>query len=376
MPILKIIFISRTMSAPEESAAVEISLAEEDINGEHSNNDVVTPWNVTTSSAGGVNYERLMVKFGCQALEADLKRSFLRSQDLNAILDKFEAKKPFYLYTGRGASSGSLHLGHLIPFMFTKYFQEAFDVPLIIQMTDDEKFLWKDISLEEAKKMAIENVKDIIAVGFDPAKTFIFIDTDYICPAFYENMLKIGKSTLSSFPQVFNSRIDIPCLIPCAIDQDPYFRMGRDVAKRYKYAKPSTMYSKFLPSLQGVQSKMSSSEPNSCIFMDDKPNQIKNKINKYGFSGGQETVELHRELGGNCDVDISFQFLRFFLDDDDELEQIRQKYSTGEMLTGELKKITIGVVQKLVSEFQERREKVTDETVAEFTKIRKLAFDY
>lgn len=55
-------------------------------------------------------------------------------RDISRILDRFEQKKPFFLYTGRGASSGSLHLGHLVPFMFTKYLQDAFDVPLIIQV--------------------------------------------------------------------------------------------------------------------------------------------------------------------------------------------------------------------------------------------------
>lgn len=58
--------------------------------------------------------------------------------------------------------------------------QEAFDVPLVIQLTDDEKFLWKDITVEEAHRLAYENVKDIIACGFDVKKTFVFSDIDYI----------------------------------------------------------------------------------------------------------------------------------------------------------------------------------------------------
>jgi tyrosyl-tRNA synthetase len=41
--------------------------------------------------------------------------------EFGRILDLFEKGKAFYLYTGRGPSSGSMHLGHLIPFMFTKY---------------------------------------------------------------------------------------------------------------------------------------------------------------------------------------------------------------------------------------------------------------
>ena len=47
------------------------------------------------------------------------------------------------------------------------------------------------------------------------------------------------------------------------------------------------------------------------------------QINKYAFSGGGTTVEEHREKGGNCDVDVSYQYLTFFLEDDEKLEQIR-----------------------------------------------------
>lgn len=53
--------------------------------------------------------------------------------------------EPFYIYTGRGPSSESLHLGHLVPFLFTKWLQEAFNVPLVIELTDDEKFLFKKL---------------------------------------------------------------------------------------------------------------------------------------------------------------------------------------------------------------------------------------
>eukprot|EP00960_Hanusia_phi_P068804 766939-Hanusia_phi.AAC.4 len=68
---------------------------------------------------------------------------FFSHRDFEQILDLYEQKKPFYLYTGRGPSSDALHMGHLIPFMFTKWLQDTFDVPLVIQMTDDEKYLWK-----------------------------------------------------------------------------------------------------------------------------------------------------------------------------------------------------------------------------------------
>lgn len=106
--------------------------------------------------------------------------------------------------------------------------------------------------------------------------------------------------------------------------------------------------------------------------MRDTPNQIKNKINKYAFSGGKVSVEEHRELGGNTTVDVAFQYLRFFLEDDDELERIRVAYEKGEMLTGELKAICIGELQKYVAAFQERRAKVDDEAVKLFMETRPL----
>ena len=67
---------------------------------------------------------------------------------------------------------------------------------------------------------------------------------------------------------------------------------------------------------------MSASKETSGIFMHDTPNQIKNKINKYAVSGGQETLEEQRKYGGNPDVDVSFQYLTFFVDDDAEIQQL------------------------------------------------------
>ena len=106
----------------------------------------------------------------------------------------------------------------------------------------------------------------------------------------------------------------------------------------------------------------------------DTPNQIKNKINRYAFSGGGATIEEHRTNGGNCDIDIAFQYLKFFMEDDNRLEQIRSEYSSGQLLTGDLKKELIGILQKLVSEQQERRKLVTDEVVEQFMSLRNLQF--
>uniref|UniRef100_A0AAY4DQ85 Tryptophan--tRNA ligase, cytoplasmic n=1 Tax=Denticeps clupeoides TaxID=299321 RepID=A0AAY4DQ85_9TELE len=395
--------------------------------GSEDGDDVVDPWNVTTNNAKGVDYDKLIVRFGSSKIDKELvdriekvtgqqahrflrRGIFFSHRDMHQVLDAYEKNKSFYLYTGRGPSSEAMHVGHLIPFIFTKWLQEVFNIPLVIQMTDDEKYLWKDLTLEECHRYTVENARDIIACGFDVNKTFIFSDLDYMgmSPSFYRNVVKVQKhvtfnqvkgifgftdsdcigkisfpaiqaapSFSSSFPQIFNGRKDVPCLIPCAIDQDPYFRMTRDVAPRIGYIKPALLHSTFFPALQGAQTKMSASDPNSSIFLTDTPKQIKNKvINKHAFSGGKDTIEEHRQFGGNADVDVSFMYLTFFLDDDEQLEKIRQDYTSGALLTGELKKCLIETLQPMISAHQDRRKQVTDEIVQQFMTPRKLDFEY
>jgi tryptophanyl-tRNA synthetase len=126
--------------------------------------------------------------------------------------------------------------------------------------------------------------------------------------------VQAASSFAGSFPFVFGPDSNqIPCLIPCAIDQDPYFRLCRDVASQLKYAKPALIHARFLDALQGPGSKMSASVESSSILVRDNPKQILTKINKYAFSGGRESVEEHRVKGGDPNIDVSYQYLRFFL---------------------------------------------------------------
>lgn len=381
---------------------------------------LVTPWDVQGSvSADGkqlaIDYDKLIVQFGTRRVDAELlerfekltgrkphpllrRGMFFSHREFDKILDRYEQGKPFFLYTGRGPSSDSMHLGHMIPFLFTKWLQDVFDVPLVVQLTDDEKFLFKhELKAEQTLQFSRSNAKDIIAVGFDVKKTFIFSDFEYVGGPFYRNVVKISRqisynqskatfgfndsdnigkihfcavqaapSFSNSFPHIFGEVSNIPCLIPCAIDQDPYFRLTRDVAQKLKYPKPSLIHSRFFPALQGPQTKMSASDATSSIFMTDTPNQIKNKINKHGFSGGRETEEEHRKLGGDTDVDVAYQYLSFFLDDDEELAKIGEDYRTGRLLTGQLKARCIQMLQEFVKVFQERKAKITDEDVNAF----------
>lgn len=101
----------------------------------------VNPWSVSGEIVDGValaiDYGKLISQFGTKRIDEELLQRFEKvtgqkphrymrrgiifsHRDLEVILDRYEAGKPFFIYTGRGPSSDSMHIGHMIPFEFTK----------------------------------------------------------------------------------------------------------------------------------------------------------------------------------------------------------------------------------------------------------------
>ena len=352
----------------------------------------VDPYNVD----GVVNYERLISEFGLKKIDKKLlervkkiagevhpylrRGIFFAHRDLEKVLDAYEKGEKFFLYTGDGPS-GPVHLGHYSIWTFVKWLQDKFNVELWFQFTDDEKFLYKNLTYEEIQKWTKDNMKDVVAMGFNPEKTHFLIDTKH-AGIIYPEAIKVAKritfstiksafgfndsnnigsifytamQTVPSFlPNVLNNKNEY-CLIPMAVDQDPHFRISRDVVAKLGYKKPSIIHAKFMPSLSGVSGKSSSSDFEKTILMTDSPDIVKKKINKHAFSGGKETIEEHREKGGNVDIDVSCQWLKYFEDNDEKLKDIYDKYSKGELLSGEVKAILIEKINKVLFEHQKRR---------------------
>lgn len=355
---------------------------------------IVTPWQVE----GEIDYDKLIKKFGTEKINSDLLKKmekvtgevhfmlrrgiFFSHRDLTRILDDYQNGKKFFLYTGRGPS-GNTHIGHLVPWVFAKWLQEKFDANLYFQLTDDEKFYAKqDLTLEQTKQFAYENALDFIALGFKPDKTKIIINTENI-KTLYSIAAKVAKkinfsNTKAVFGFTNETNIGMifytalqsapcfiennPVLIPLGVDQDPHFRITRDVAPKIGCVKPALIHNIMIPSLSGPGGKMSASEENGTIYTTDAPEIVRKKINKYAFSGGQSTIEEHRRIGGNPDIDVSYQYLRIFFEPDDEkLRTIYDDYKSGKMLTGDLKAILIEKIIEFLKTHQQKREKAKDQ---------------
>ncbi|MEM2192608.1 MAG: tryptophan--tRNA ligase [Candidatus Hadarchaeales archaeon] len=358
---------------------------------------VVTPWEVR----GKVDYRKLIREFGTKEIDDELlqrvkkysgelhymlrRKIFFSHRDFDWILDRYENGEQFYLYTGRGPS-GNTHLGHLIPWIFTRHLQEVFGAELYFQMTDDEKFLFKrEMDLETATGYAYDNALDVIACGFEKGKTFIFSDVEY-AKTLYKTAVKVAKHiTLSTvkavfgftnennigtiffpaiqaapcfFPSVKKGK-NIPCLIPAAIDQDPYWRPTRDVAPKLGFYKPAQLHCKFIPGL-GRGGKMSASEPETAIFTTDPPEVAKKKVMN-AFTGGRPTAKEQREKGGKPEICSVYQYYYFMFEQDDEkLRRIYEGCRSGELICGDCKKMLAERVMKFLEEHQRKRERAKD----------------
>jgi len=355
---------------------------------------IVTPWNVE----GDIDYEKLIKRFGTQKITPELiskidkftneshfmlrRGIFFSHRELNRILDDYEKGKKFFLYTGRGPS-GHTHIGHLVPWVFCKWLQDKFDLKMYFQITDDEKFYAKqDLTLEKTSEFALENALDFIALGFKPENTKIIINTKNIKTLYpiaaqvakkinfsntkavfgFGNETNVGMIFYTSLQSAPCFIEDSPVLIPLGVDQDPHFRITRDIAPKIGKPKPALIHNIMIPALSGPGGKMSASSENETIYTTDSPEVVKKKINKYAFSGGQPDIEEHRKKGGNPDIDVSYQYLRiFFEQDDNKLKKIYDDYKSGNMLTGELKSILIEKINDYLKLHQEKRENAREQ---------------
>ena len=373
-----------------------MSTPEASINNEEM---VVTPWEVS----GKIDYDKLIKEFGTQPITPEIlelirkhagelhpqleRRIFFSHRDLDWVLQRYGAGEKFVLYTGRGPS-GPVHIGHLAPWIFTKYIQDKFDAKLYFQITDDERFLYHDnFTFEDPQKWAYENALDVIALGMDPKKTRIIMDTKSM-DTLYNLAIRIAKHvTYSTVRAVFGFQDstnigllfypavqaapaflesylvghNVPCLIPAAIDQDPYWRVTRDVAPKLGYYKPAQIHCRFVPGLAGLGrgSKMSASMPETAIFTIDPPELAEKKILS-AFTGGRATVEEQKRLGANPDICSVFAWDYFLFMNQKEIEELRYNCLAGNILCGECKRNLAGRVKKFLAEHQERRERAKD----------------
>ena len=224
-------------------------------------------------------------------------------RDFDIIEKCIKHKSPFIQLTGI-ASSGPPHLGHKVDIdvylMFRKLGAKSFfvvsDIDAYVSRPDS-----KVPSLQKAKESASDIIAHLLALGIPKEEIYVQSRKE---PRYYEFAFELSKKiTENEFKAIYGhlnlgkisanllQYADIlhlqlkeyfgptPTITAIGIEQDPHARACRDLARKlpYKWKLPSFVYFLHQSGLQEGR-KMSASLPDTTIFLDDSPEEIKRKI--------------------------------------------------------------------------------------------------
>ncbi len=276
-------------------------------------------------------------------------------------------------------ASGTPHMGHISVFDTNLFFQRKYGAYMFIPISDDESYIAGKIKTqEEGLYNSLHLARTIVAFGFDTGRTKLIIDQLYT--DIYNLAIKLSRGVnlseikavygytqennigLHFYPTIQAAHVLFPqthgipnVLVPIGPDEDAHLRVCRDIADKFGFRKPAVLHSVFMPGLDG--SKMSKSKKNAIFFLDSE-NEIKKAVMS-AYSGGQQTVEAHRKLGGNPDMDVAYFYLKSYFLTAEEARELMDQYRKGVKLSGELKGMLLEKILDRVHDFKERYDKVT-----------------
>ncbi|MBI5066351.1 tryptophan--tRNA ligase [Candidatus Woesearchaeota archaeon] len=300
-------------------------------------------------------------------------------KDLEIVADAIANNKPWAIVSGLNPSS-PLHFGHKAIFDELLWLQQQ-GADLFIPITNDETYLvGKADSLAKARKTAYEDIiPSIIAMGFNPEKTHIYVDSDYPDiynvamdvsrkltlnklfgvfgwdykeqtenpgKVFYMGGVQLAQILLPQYPEFGGPK---PTIIPVGIDQHPYILLARDIAEKKGFIPPAEIDLKFLMGLDG-KGKMSKSREGSAILLTDTPEEAEKKLRK-AYTGGSVSGDFQRQHGGIPGICPVYGLRMYHFEKDNSLEK---KCKTGETLCGQCKKEATEQVKAWLADHQRK----------------------
>ncbi|XRP96743.1 tryptophan--tRNA ligase [Methanocaldococcus sp. 16A] len=355
----------------------------------------LTPW----ETPAVIDYKKTMEQFGVKPIADVLdnlkeehhffrRNIILGHRDFGRIVDAIKNNKEFAVVSGM-MPSGKMHFGHKMVVDLLKFYQKYTD-NINIPIADLEAYWARNMSFETTKELALnEYITNYIALGLEPEKINVYLQSKYQkvkdlalilskrtnwseMKAIYgfKGETNIGHvfAPIVQVADILHPQLDEnlnpepkPVVVPVGIDQDPHIRLTRDIANRAKefnFIPPSSTYHRFMTGLLG--GKMSSSKPETAIFLTDDEKTVKKKIFS-AKTGGRETLEEHKKYGGIPEECVVYElFLYHLILDDKELADIYQKCKNGELTCGKCKKMAYEMVVEFLKDLKEKREQAKE----------------
>ncbi len=367
----------------------------------------ISPWEFKLEHT---DYNRIVKEFGLETFTDELlarmkspHRLFRRKlvfahRNFQAILEAQEKGEEYVVLSGM-MPSGRFHFGHKLIAELLAWYQGQ-GARIFIPISDIEAYVVRGLKMEDIVKIAVdEYILNYIALGIDltkPEKCLIYSQwkNEHVKNLAFKLSVKVTASTFramfdfvfepskedvekgrgsDTIGKIFYPLIDAadilspqlpefggpkPVLVPVGVDQDVYIRLCHDLAPKFGMVKPSSIYTKMMCGLQGPGTKMSSSKPETAIFLKDPP-EVADKKLRDAFTGGRPTAKEQKELGGQPEICVPYMFLLFHFEDD-LLKKVFEECKAGTLLCGECKAIISERVCKFLREHQEKLEKARD----------------
>lgn len=365
--------------------------------------DRLDPWGTSSIK----DYTRLQSEFGIEPV-APLVPRFKKpsphvrrgidfgQRDLARVLDAVDNNRPYAVMSGI-KPDGAFHLGNKMTADDMIYFQSLSKKAVVYYaIADVEAYADNGLSFNETSKTAIRNVADILALGLDPEQAVVYKQSEEMrvmrmstifSRGVTNNMLKAiyGERQIGLYLSALVQAGDIlmpqlpdlggpkPVLVPVGADQDPHIRLSRDLANRYhaefKFVPPSAIYHRLELALTGGY-KMSKRVPESGFTLDDSPTEAARRV-RVAFTGGRDTVEEQRRLGGRPQICPVYDLYPFhFARGDEHVELVYKECTEGIRLCGECKQEAAGLVKAFLENHRRRRDALMNDAKELLTKSR------
>jgi tryptophanyl-tRNA synthetase len=367
--------------------------------------DILDPW----GSSSIKDYSRLQDEFGIEPVAHLLPRFKKLShhlsrgvdfghRDLGRIADAVESSKPYAVMSGI-KPTGDFHLGTKMTADDMIYFQSLSKKSTVFYaIADVEAYCDNGLSFGETSKIAVKNVADILALGLDSSRAVVYLQSEEMrvmrfatifsrgvtnsmlraiygerqIGLYWSALVQAGDILMPQLPEFGGPK---PVLIPVGADQDPHIRLSRDMAAKYRneygFIAPSAVYHRLMLSLSGEQ-KMSKRTVSSSFTLDDAPAAATKKVLS-AFTGGRDTVEEQRRLGGRPDVCPVFDLYRFHFGlSDEHVGRVRDECLGGTRMCGECKQEAAGLVKKFLAEHHKKRDALMNDARGLMAKSRRF----
>lgn len=283
--------------------------------------------------------------------------------------------------------TGKLHIGHYVGSLRERVkMQESGEYDPFIMIADQQALTDNARDPEKIRRSLTEVALDYLAVGLDPAKSTLFVQSQIPALAelnlYYLNLVTVSRlernPTVKTEIQQKNFNRSIPAgfftypvsqtaditafkanLVPVGDDQEPMLEQAREIVRTF-----NSIYGEVLVEPEGVfppkgqgripgldgNAKMSKSLGNA-IYLSDDEDTLKKKV----MSMYTDPNHIHVEDPGQVEGNVVFTYLDIFDKDTAKVQELKDHYRHGGLGDVKIKRYLMEVLNAELAPIRQRR---------------------